>query len=174
MKNDRAGRRQRQAASVPTTYDYAKVAAILERWQDVPGNLLPILHDVQEALGFVPADSVAQLARGLNLSRAEVHGVITFYHDFRQQPGGGRTLKICQAESCQAMGSRRLTADLEAELDCKLGETTGDGAVTLDAVYCLGMCACSPAVMIDEELIGRATPGDVLARLFDASTGEDS
>ncbi|MEO0424175.1 MAG: formate dehydrogenase subunit gamma [Pseudomonadota bacterium] len=168
------GRRQRQAPSVPTTYDYAKVAAILDSWKGVAGNLLPILHDVQDALGFVPPDSVPQLAHALNLSRAEVHGVITFYHDFRRKPGGRRTLKICQAESCQAMGSRQLTADLEAELNCKLGETTADGAVTLDAVYCLGMCACSPAVMIDEDLIGRATPGDVLARLSEASEGTDS
>ncbi len=174
MKNDRSARRGRQEPTTPPTYDHAAVAAILERWQDVPGNLLPILHDVQEALGFVPPDSVNQLARALNRSRAEVHGVITFYHDFRQQPGGRHTLKVCQAESCQAMGSRRLTADLEGELNCKLGETTGDGAVTLDAVYCLGMCACSPAVMLDDEVIGRATPGEVLARLADAEKEAES
>lgn len=159
---------------MPTTYDYAKVVSILDTWRGVPGNLLPILHDVQNALGYVPPDSVPQLASALNLSRAEVHGVISFYHDFRQKPGGRRTLKICQAESCQAMGSRQLTADLEAELNCKLGETTADGAVTLDAVYCLGMCACSPAVMIDEDLVGRATPGDVLALLADAGEEADS
>ncbi|MEO0972047.1 MAG: formate dehydrogenase subunit gamma [Pseudomonadota bacterium] len=147
------------------TYDATAVAAILARWADTPGNLLNILHDVQHELGYVPPDSVAQLARSLNLSRAEVHGVITFYHDFRLAPGGRHRLKVCQAEACQAMGSRRLTADLESELNCKLGETTADGAVTLEAVYCLGLCACSPAVMVDGDVIGRATPQRVMEQL---------
>jgi formate dehydrogenase subunit gamma len=146
------------------SYDVAAVAEILERWRDVPGNLMPILHDVQERLGYVPPDAVDQIARALNQSRAEVHGVISFYHDFRQAPAGRHTLKICQAESCQAVGSRELTAAIEHALGCRLGETTEDGAVTLEPVYCLGLCACSPAALVDhDQLIGRATPERVLA-----------
>lgn len=151
-------------------YDTEAVAGILEHWHDIPGNLMPILHDIQEALGYVPPESVPQIARALNQSRAEVHGVISFYHDFRSAPAGRRILKVCQAESCQAMGSRALTADLEAELGCGLGETTGDGEVTLEPVYCLGLCACSPAVMIGDEPLGRATVAAVTARL--AAKGE--
>lgn len=136
-------------------YDVAAVARVLERWAGIPGNLLPVLHDIQAALGHVPEGSVAQVARALNRSRAEVHGVISFYHDFRRQPAGRHVLKVCQAESCQATGSRALTARLEQLLGCRLGETTADGAVTLEAVYCLGNCACSPAVMIDGRVLGR-------------------
>lgn len=166
MRKDRIVAR-RDAAEEPggPAYDEAAVAAILERWSGVPGNLLPILHDVQASLGFVPPACVPQLARGLNQSRAEIHGVITFYHDFRQTPPGRQVLKVCQAEACQAMGSRQLTVALERELDCRLGETTADGEVTLDAVYCLGLCACSPAVMIEDEVMGRATAGKVCERL---------
>jgi formate dehydrogenase subunit gamma len=167
LKANERGRRRRDASEPeePATYDAAAVQAVLTRWQGVPGNLMPILHDVQAALGYVPPDCVPQLARALNLSRAEIHGVITFYHDFRQAPVGRRIVKVCQAESCQAMGSRKLTATLERALECSLGETTADGEVTMDAVYCLGLCASSPAVMIDDEVIGRATAEDVVSRL---------
>jgi formate dehydrogenase subunit gamma len=150
---------------LPTSYDSGRVAEVLDRWRDIPGNLMPVLHEVQEALGYVPPDAVPQIARALNQSRAEVHGVISFYHDFRTTPPGRRILKVCQAESCQAMSSRELTAALEARLGCALGETTADGEVTVEPVYCLGLCACSPAVLIDNEPLGRATADAVLARL---------
>jgi len=158
-------KRQIPDSGAAANYDTDAVARIIERWRAVAGNLMPILHDVQQALGFVPPESVAQIARALNLSRAEVHGVITFYHDFRQAPAGHRIVKVCQAESCQAMGSRKLTAALERALGCAIGMTTADGEVTLEPVYCLGLCACSPAVMIDHDVLGRATPEGVLARL---------
>jgi formate dehydrogenase subunit gamma len=166
---------KRQAAfSAPdpaASYDTEAVAGILAHWRDVPGSLMPILHEIQDALGYIPPESVPQIARALNQSRAEVHGVISFYHDFRTAPGGRRTLKVCQAESCQAMGSRALTAGLEDRLGCRLGETTPDGEVTLEAVYCLGLCACSPAVMIDDEPMGRATVDTVTERLETAKGG---
>lgn len=146
-------------------YDTDAVAGILRRWRDVPGSLMPILHEVQAALGYVPPESVPQIARALNQSRAEVHGVISFYHDFRSAPAGRQVVKVCQAEACQSMGSRALTAGLEARLGCKIGDTTPDGEVTLEPVYCLGLCACSPAVMIGNELLGRATVDSVAARL---------
>jgi formate dehydrogenase subunit gamma len=133
------------------------VTGILQRWSGTPGNLLPILHDIQAALGHVPPGSVEQVARALNCSRAEVHGVISFYHDFRAAPAGRHVLKVCQAESCQAAGSRSLTASIERLLGCRLGETTADGAITVEAVYCLGNCACSPALMLDGRLHGRVT-----------------
>lgn len=175
MKANGSGRGRRETGpQAPATYDVAAVDAVLGRWRDVPGNLLPILHDVQSALGYVPPDCVPQLARALNRSRAEIHGVITFYHDFRQAPPGRRLLKVCQAESCQAMGSRTLTGELERRLGCGLGETTVDGEVTLDPVYCLGLCACSPAVMIDGEVIGRATASGVLARLAAVRAEEEA
>jgi formate dehydrogenase subunit gamma len=160
VKNDSVlprGHGRRRGPDLPP-YDTATVAAILARWRDVPGNLLPILHDVQKALGFVPPGAIGQIAKALNRSRAEVHGVISFYHDFRTTPPGRSVLKVCQAESCQACGSRELTAHAERTLGCKLGETSPDGAVTLEPVYCLGNCACSPAVLLDGALHGRVTP----------------
>jgi formate dehydrogenase subunit gamma len=166
-------KRQSAAFSAPdpaASYDTEAVAGILAHWRDVPGNLMPILHEIQKALGYIPRESVPQIARALNQSRAEVHGVISFYHDFRTAPGGRRTLKVCQAESCQAMGSRALTMALEDRLGCRLGETTADGEVTLEAVYCLGLCACSPAVMIDDEPLGLATV-DAVTDCLEAAKG---
>ena len=123
----------------------------------LPGALLPILHAIQDRLGFIPPDSVARIANGLNLSHADVHGVITFYHDFRSAPPGRHVVKICRAEACQSMGAQALEARLKARLGIDFGETTPDGAITLEPVYCLGNCALSPAVMIDSQLKGRVT-----------------
>ncbi len=123
-----------------------------------PGPLLEILHGVQTALGFIPPDAVPLLAAELNLSRAEVHGVVTFYHHFRSTPPGRRTVRLCQAESCQAMGGQQLAEHVKKRLGIGFHQTTADGQYTLEAVYCLGNCACSPALMIDEELQGRVTP----------------
>jgi formate dehydrogenase subunit gamma len=123
----------------------------------LPGALLPILHAIQDRLGFIPPDAAARIAVGLNLSHADVHGVITFYHDFRKVPPGRHVVKLCRAEACQSMGSRGIEARLKSRLGVDFGETTRDGAITLEPVYCLGNCACSPAVMIDGELCGRVT-----------------
>lgn len=159
MKKDSVVPRPRGASHPPALppADAAKLQPILDRWAAVPGSLLPILHDVQAAFGHIPAGAVPPIAKALNRSRAEIHGVISFYHDFRTAPPGRHVLKLCQAESCQACGSRELTAHVERALGCKLGETSADGAVTLDAVYCLGNCAASPAAMLDGELLGRVS-----------------
>jgi formate dehydrogenase subunit gamma len=123
-----------------------------------PGPLIEILHAVQAALGYVPAAAVPVIAEELNLSRAEVHGVVTFYHFFRDHPVGRHVLRLCQAESCQAMGAAALTAHAKQRLGIDFHQTTADGAYTLEPVYCLGNCACSPALMVDEDLLGRVTP----------------
>jgi formate dehydrogenase subunit gamma len=129
----------------------------------LPGALLPILHAIQDKLGFIPPDATARIASGLNLSRAEVSGVISFYHDFRSTPPGRHVVKLCRAEACQSMGSLALEASVKARLGIDFGETTRDGALTLEPVYCLGNCALSPAIMIDGQLRGRVT-----AERFDA------
>jgi formate dehydrogenase subunit gamma len=123
-----------------------------------PGALIEILHGVQAELGFIPPAAVPVLAEELNLSRAEVHGVVTFYHYFRHHPAGRQTVRVCQAESCQAMGAEGLTQHVKERLGVDFHETTADGEFTLEPVYCLGNCACSPALMKDEELCGRVTP----------------
>lgn len=161
----------RRSGPAHPPYDTGKVAEILDRHAAVEGNLLPILHDVQAALGFIPPGSIAQIARALGRSRAEIHGVVSFYHDFRLEPAGRHVLKICQAESCQALGCRELTAHAERSLGCKLGETSPDGAVTLEPVYCLGNCACSPAVMLDGQLHSRVT-ADKLDGLLGSARGQ--
>ena len=134
------------------------VEQALDAHQSRPGALLPVLHAIQDALGFIPPASLAEIADRLNLSRAEVHGVITFYHDFRTSAPGRHLVQLCRAESCQAMGCGELEASVKAQLKIDFHETTADGAVTLQPVYCLGNCALSPAVMIDGQLYGRVTP----------------
>ena len=123
-----------------------------------PGPLLEVLHEVQRELGHVPPSAIPQIARGLNLSRAEVHGVVSFYHHFRTTPPGRHRLQICRAESCQAMQGDALAEHAERRLGVRFGETTADGSCTLEAVYCLGNCACSPAVLLDDQPHGRVTP----------------
>jgi formate dehydrogenase subunit gamma len=122
-----------------------------------PGPLIEILHAVQTELGFVPAGAVPVIAEELNLSRAEVHGVVTFYHYFRQHQPGRQTVRVCQAESCKSMGSDALTAHVKQRLGVDFHETTADGEFTLEPVYCLGNCAVSPALMKDEDIHGRVT-----------------
>lgn len=134
-------------------HHHEQVASIIATQQNRPGALLPILHDIQDALGFIPPDSVAQIAAALNLSRAEVHGVITFYHHFRTTPPARHTIQICCAEACQSMGAERLVKHAEQRL---AGRKQGEYA--LQPVYCLGLCAISPAVMIGDELHARVTP----------------
>jgi len=136
-------------------------SAVLEactRLREAPGALLPILHAVQETLGFVPKDSIPMIARELNLSVAEVHGVISFYHYFRQSRPGRHTVHLCRAEACQALGAAALEAHAKAKLKIDFHGTTADGAISLEPVYCLGNCALGPSLMIDEHLKGRVTP----------------
>ncbi len=132
-----------------------RTASIVQEFQALEGPLLPILHGIQEEFGYVPQEALPVIASALNLSRAEVHGVVSFYHDFRREPAGRHVLKLCQAESCQAMGSDAVAARIKQLLGIDFHETTPDGAVTLEPVYCLGLCACSPSAMLDGEVIGR-------------------
>ncbi|SHE89044.1 formate dehydrogenase subunit gamma [Kaistia soli DSM 19436] len=132
-----------------------RVAAIVERFRGVEGAALPILHAVQEALGYVPAESVPMIAAALNRSRAEIHGIVTFYHDFRDKPAGRHLVRVCRAEACKSMGSDQVAQGFEQALGIRLGETSPDGAVTLEPVYCLGLCATAPNAMVDGKLSGR-------------------
>ena len=134
------------------------VLEVTGRLKDLPGALLPVLHGIQDALGYVPEVAVPLIAREMNLSRADVHGVISFYHYFRQQPAGQHVIYLCRAESCQAMGAVTLEKHIKQRLGVDFHETTQDGRYTLEPVYCLGNCACSPAMMVDGELKGRVTP----------------
>jgi len=131
------------------------VAAAVASMKDEPGPLLEILHAVQNELGCVPAEAVPLIADALNLSRAEVHGVVSFYHHFREQPAGQHTIKLCRAEACQSMNGDALAEFAKRRLQIEFGQTRADGKVTLEAVYCLGNCACAPSAMIDGQLRGR-------------------
>lgn len=146
-------------------WNAATAAEIIARHKDRPGALLPLLHALQERFGHIPDEAVRPVAEALNLSRAEVHGVITFYHDFRRNPAGRHVLKLCQAEACQSMGSRALAAAVQESLGIALGETTPDGRLTLEPVYCLGLCATAPSAMLDGEVHGRLTPARAAALL---------
>ncbi|MDA1371773.1 MAG: formate dehydrogenase subunit gamma [Proteobacteria bacterium] len=143
------------------------VKRIVQAHAAQPGALLPILHAVQEAFGYVSSEALPIIALGLNLSRAEVHGVVSFYHHFRSSPPGRLTVQICRAESCQAMGSRTLQAHAKRSLGVDFNETTANGAVTLLPVYCLGNCACSPAIRVGDKVFG-----NVDADSFDAIVAE--
>ncbi len=128
---------------------------VCERHGNRPDALLEILHDLQHQVGHVPETSLPVIAKALNLSRAEVYGVASFYHDFHLKPVGKHVIKICRAEACQAMGARELQAMAEKFLKVRLGETTADRRITLEATYCLGLCASSPAIMVDERPLAR-------------------
>ena len=119
---------------------------------------MPILHGIQDKLGYIPPEAVPVIADALNQSRAEVHGVISFYHQFRSSPPGEHTVELCRAEACQAMGARQLEAHAKEALGIDYDETTPDRSVTLEPVYCLGNCACGPSVRIGNEIVGRVTP----------------
>ncbi len=138
-------------------FDPAAVAAIGSRLKDRPGALMLILHEIQDRFGYVPRGAAPIIAQALNLSRAEVHGVATFYHDFRHQPPGRDVIRLCRAEACQAMGAVALAEHVRGRLGVEFGETTRDGAFTLEAVYCLGNCGCSPAMVLAGELHGRVS-----------------
>ena len=129
-------------------------------------ELLPLLHKVQEDLGCIAPEHIGPIAQHFNLSRAEVHGVVTFYHDFRESPCPGRRVAVCVAEACQSVGARQLVSELESMTDCRLNGSSPDGRFTLEPVYCLGLCACGPALMIDGRLHGRVS-GQTLPALLD-------
>lgn len=133
----------------------ARAGAIINSMKSMEGPLLPILHGIQQEFGYVPQDALPLIASALNLSRAEVHGVMTFYHDYRDHPAGRHILKLCLAEACQSMGSDRFAEQVKQRLGIDFHQTTPDGDVTLEPVYCLGLCACAPAAMLDGELHGR-------------------
>jgi formate dehydrogenase subunit gamma len=139
----------------PASPAATRAREIALRYGNRPDALLEILHDLQEDLGFVPEDALPALARALNISRAEVHGVVTFYHDYRREPAGRHVIKVCRAEACQSMNGNELAAMIERFLSVRMGETTADGAITVEAVYCLGNCALAPAIMVDGRLVGR-------------------
>jgi formate dehydrogenase subunit gamma len=132
-----------------------RTGAIIEDLKGLEGPLLPILHGLQEEFGYVPQESLPVIAQALNISKAEVHGVVTFYHDYRAHPAGRHVLKLCQAEACQSMGSDAIAAQVKQRLGIGFHETAKDGSVTLEPVYCLGLCACAPSAMLDGEVIGR-------------------
>ena len=128
---------------------------ILSRHDGLEGPLLPILHAIQIAFGHIPPASIPVIAAHLNIGRAEVHGVVSFYHDFRDAPAGRHVVKICRAEACQAVGAKALADTALAKLGLEWHGTTANGAVTIEPVYCLGLCACGPAAMIDDKVVGR-------------------
>lgn len=133
------------------------VEAAVADHRDGIGPLMPVLHSVQEKLGFIPPESVPMIARLLNLSRAEVQGVIGFYHDFKTEPGGEHLVQLCRAEACQAMGARDLEIHVKQRLGIDFGETTVDGLFSLEPVYCLGNCACAPSVRINQGIHARVS-----------------
>ncbi len=145
-------------AQTQNGFDPAALEAIAARLKDRPGALMLILREVQNRFGYVPREAVPPIAQALNLSRAEVHGVVTFYHDFRREPPGRNVIRLCRAESCQAMGAVALAEHVRGRLGVGFGETTRDGDFTLEAVYCLGNCGCSPAMVLNDELYGRVSP----------------
>jgi formate dehydrogenase subunit gamma len=149
------------------------VESVVDSHRDKIGALLPILHSVQEKLGHVPDEAVPMIARAINLSRAEVSGVMGFYHDFRSEPPGEYVIHICRAEACQAMGSRNLERHACERLGINYGETTKDGLFTLEPVYCLGNCACSPSLRINDDLHARVTP-EQFDELVDQLRNRDS
>lgn len=132
-----------------------RIEDILDAHDGMEGSLLPILHAIQAAFGHVPQDALPIIAKRLNQTRAEIHGVMSFYHDFREQPAGQHVLKLCRAEACQAMGADRVAAHAQKALGIDFHETTTDGKVTLEPIFCLGLCACAPAAMVDGRLVGR-------------------
>ncbi|HEY5185477.1 MAG TPA: NAD(P)H-dependent oxidoreductase subunit E [Actinomycetes bacterium] len=139
-----------------------------------PGPLLLALHAVQQALGHVPDDAVPVIADELNLSRADIHGVVTFYRDFRRTPAGRTQVRVCRAEACQAVGGQALLDGVTQRLGVGVGETSVDGAVTVEEVFCLGNCALGPSALVDGRLHGRLTVDRLVGLLPSVPTAEES
>ena len=140
-----------------------RTLTIISEMKGLEGPLLPILHEVQATFGHVPQECLPIIARELNLSRAEVHGVVSFYHDFRDHPAGRHVLKLCRAEACQSMGGDAVAEHIKALLGIDFHQTTADGAVTLEPVFCLGLCSCAPAAMLDGAVHGRIEAEELVA-----------
>ena len=153
------------------TQHKADFKVIVDSLKHLPGALLLVLHAIQQQSGYIPHDSIAVIAQALNLSRAEVQGVISFYHDFKTAPTGNHIVHICRAEACQAMGARDLEKHAKSTLGVDYGETTADGKITLEAAYCLGNCACSPSVRIDDRIYARVN-SDRFDELVSSIDGE--
>lgn len=132
-----------------------RIRAIAEAHRNLPGGLLPLLHAIQDKFGFIPEGATAVIATALNLSRAEVHGVISFYHHFRTEAPGRHVVQVCRAEACQSVGATALEAHVKRRLGCGYYESSADHDVTLEPVYCLGNCACGPSIRVDDEIVGR-------------------
>jgi formate dehydrogenase subunit gamma len=164
-------------AKAPSSPDDIKALAVCAANGNKPENLLEILHDLQHTIGYVPESVLPVIANALNLSRAEVHGVVTFYHDFKREPHGRHVIKICRAEACQSMGTDHLCQHAETSLKTKLGGTTADGKVTIEQVFCLGNCALSPAVLVGDKLYGKVDAkrfDDIIANLNTPSLGKET
>lgn len=142
------------------------IQAEVDALKHKPGALLPILHALQDRIGFIPEAAVPIIADALHQTRAEVHGVISFYHHFRTTPPGRHVVQICRAEACQSVGARQLEAHAKARLGVDYHQTTADREITLEAVYCLGNCACGPSIRVDDIICGRVTP-DAFDELID-------
>ena len=149
-------------------WDAVRGAEIIAGLADVEGGTLVVLHALQEAFGYVPEPAIPMIAEARNLSRAEVHGVFTFYHDYRHEPAGKHVLKLCRAEACQAAGGDALAARAEAKLGIAIGNTTADERVTLEPIYCLGLCATAPSAMLDGRLVGRLDEARIDALVAEA------
>jgi formate dehydrogenase subunit gamma len=149
-------------------WDVARGGEIIAEHAQIEGATLVILHALQEAFGHVPEAAIPMVAAALNLSRAEVYGVFTFYHDFREKPAGRHVLKLCRAEACQAAGGDRLAARAETKLGIALGDTTADERVTLEPIYCLGLCATAPSAMLDGKVVGRLDEARIDALVAEA------
>ncbi len=145
-----------------------RAAAVIAAHAGLAGATLPILHALQATFGYVPEDTVPMIAEAMNLSRAEIHGVITFYHDFRRTPAGQHVVKLCRAEACQAVGAVSLAEHVKRRLGIDWHETTPDGRVTLEPVFCLGLCACGPAALVDEVPVSGLDPVTFDAALMEA------
>jgi formate dehydrogenase subunit gamma len=153
------------------SFDQQAVEAIIAARRTLPGAMLPILHAIQEEIGYIPSEVVPLIADQLNLSRAEVHGVITYYHFFRQHPAGRHVVQICRAEACQSNGGNALAEHAKSALACDFHATTQDGQFTLEPVYCLGQCGCAPAMMLGDDIYARVTP-EKFDQLVSARRGE--
>jgi formate dehydrogenase subunit gamma len=156
----------RQQTRVPWNKDIALTR--IREWLDREGPLLLILHALQEEFGYIDEAAEPLIAETLNITRAEVHGVVTFYHDFRREPAGRHTLKLCRAEACQAAGGDPLARQAETRLGVSMGNTAADGSVTLEPVYCLGLCAIAPSAMLDGRVVGRLDQGRLDTLLAEA------
>src|ERR1700728_4807156 len=155
-------------APVHEPWDATRGAELIAEHAHLEGATLVILHALQDVFGYVPEPAIPMIAHTLNLSRAEVHGVVTFYHDFRREPAGRHVLKLCRAEACQSAGGDPLAARAESRLGMRMGSTAPDGSVTLEPVYCLGLCAIAPSAMLDGRVVGRLDESRLDALLTEA------